>query len=64
MPASVYMVRVMTVEARAWVEENVPLEPWQWWGDSFACESRYVSDLLAGMLEAGLIHQQDYDLFG
>lgn len=51
---SVRMVTPMTCAAREWVNENVGLESWQWLGGSFACEPRYVQDLIDGMEEAGL----------
>ena len=45
---SVVLLTPISEEARAWVAENVSLEPWQWVGDAFACEPRMVEDLLEG----------------
>jgi hypothetical protein len=48
------MVTPMSPAAREWVDENVPLESWQWLGAGFACEPRYVTTLIDGMQEDGL----------
>lgn len=48
---TIVLVRPLTEEARAWVDENVSLESWQWRGDAFACEPRCVAALLEGMAE-------------
>lgn len=46
---------LLTERAREWVEENVSIEPYIWFGSySFACEYRYASNLLQGMLDAGM----------
>jgi len=50
---SVVMVRPLNDAARAWVDENVGLEDWQWLGGAFACEPRMVEHLAAGMVDAG-----------
>lgn len=52
--ASVVMVEPVSDEAKAWVSENVGLEGWQYLGNSFAVEPRYVDDLIAGMQGDGL----------
>jgi hypothetical protein len=51
---SVCMLTPMSPAAREWVDENVPLESWQWLGASFACEPRYLTTLIDGMQEDGL----------
>lgn len=51
---SVVLVRPLSDEARAWVDENVQLEGWQWFGGAFACDPRYVDNLCGGLREAGL----------
>lgn len=45
---SIVMVRPRTRRARSWVEDNVHLESWQWFGGAFACEPRFLEDLMAG----------------
>lgn len=52
--SSLFLFRVLTDTARAWVKENVNLEGWQLFGNGFAVEHRYAHDLAEGMLEAGL----------
>lgn len=44
---SVILVRPLTPEARAWVDEHVEVEDWAWLGTAFACDPRYVADLVA-----------------
>jgi hypothetical protein len=51
---SVVIVTPQTDAAKAWVEENVSLEGWQWFGGGFAAEPRMLDNLLAGMEEDGL----------
>lgn len=51
---SVCMVTPMSPAAHEWVDENVQLDSWQWLGASFACEPRYVSSLIDGMVDDGL----------
>lgn len=51
---TIIMVTPVSIEAKDWVEENVPLESWQWLGGAFAVEPQYVADLLIGMNESGL----------
>lgn len=51
---SIVMIAVETESARRWVETNVPLEPWQWMGNTFPCEPRYLEDLITGMRDDGL----------
>lgn len=50
---SVVMVEPRSEDAKEWVEENVPLEDWQWMGRSFAVEPRMLDDLVMGMREEG-----------
>ncbi len=53
--ASIYVFRLITPRAKAWVKENVQLESWQWMGDSsFAVDHRFVEDLAMGMKNAGM----------
>ena len=42
--------------AKAFVDENVQLESWQWIGDQgFAVDPRCAENLIAGMQDSGLI---------
>jgi hypothetical protein len=54
---TMYLVTPLSDEAKAWVEENVPLEDWQWLGSGFGVEHRYIGNLVEGMREAGLVVQ-------
>lgn len=51
---SVVMLTPKSEEARAWVDENLGLESWQWLGNSFAVEWRYAPDIVDGMVGDGL----------
>lgn len=54
---SVCMISALTDAAKEWVNENVHLEDWQMFGAgvTFACEPRYVDNLIDGMQGAGLV---------
>ena len=49
---SVVLLRPLSDEARLWIDENVQTEGWQWFGDAFAVEPRYVEPLVRGLLES------------
>jgi hypothetical protein len=51
---TVYLFTAETETARAWVDDQVHLEAWQWMGRAFAVEHRYVGPLVQGMLADGL----------
>lgn len=53
---SVFVFGLKTDAAREWVNENVALEDWQWFGQSrFAVDHRYAAPLAHAMREAGLV---------
>lgn len=52
---SVVMVAPLSPPAKEWVDENVGIESWQFLGSAFAVDPRYVDDLIAGMMDAGLV---------
>jgi hypothetical protein len=51
---SIFLVTPLTPAAREWVDANVPLETWQWFGPGFAVEHRYILGLIDGMKADGL----------
>ena len=51
---SIILFTPLTTKAKRWVNENLPLESWQWLGKSFAVEPRYADDLVSGMQNDGL----------
>ena len=51
---SIFMFQPMTPAARAWIEEHVKPEPWQWYGGGLAVDPRYARDLADGMIADGL----------
>ena len=51
---SVVLLVPVTAAGRAWVEENVLVEPWQMLGEKIAMEPRYVAGVLAGAVSDGL----------
>lgn len=51
---TIFMFTPMTPAARAWVEEHVQLESWQWLGGSFSVEHRFAQNLAQGMMADGL----------
>lgn len=52
--STVFLFRPLTDRGRAWVEENVRLESWQWVGNAFAVEHRFAQELARAMIEDGL----------
>ena len=52
---SIGLFTPMTPNAHQWVEEHVHIEPWQQIGCSFACEPRYLEQLVEGMQQDGLV---------
>jgi hypothetical protein len=50
---TLYHVTTKTGKALAWVNDNVPLEPWQWLGGGFGVEHRYIDNLVRGMVDEG-----------
>jgi len=43
-----------TAEARAWIEEHVSCEPWQWLGPRLTVETRFLEPLVDGIIADGL----------
>ena len=52
---TIFLFTPVTPEAKTWVDENVALEDYQWFGRGFSVEHRYAADLVVGMQEAGLV---------
>jgi len=51
---TVFMVYPKTKKARTWVDENVPLESWQWLGNGFCVDQHCIENLVLGMERDGL----------
>jgi len=51
---SIIMLTPSTPEGKAWIDENLGLESWQWLGNSCAIEWRYAPDIIDGMRRDGL----------
>lgn len=51
---SLIMLSIITPEAKAWVEENVQTETWQWLGNNLCVEPRYADNVIDGMQADGL----------
>jgi len=51
---SIYIFIPQTDDGREWVDANLSLESWQWFGPGFAVEPRYALQLAEGMLNDGL----------
>lgn len=50
---SIFMVTPNTPQAQGWVTLSLSLESWQWLGNSFSVEPRYIEDLVQGMRNDG-----------
>jgi len=44
---------------REWIEENVEIELWQWFGNSIGVEPRYVEHLAETMIEESFVMEGD-----
>jgi hypothetical protein len=44
---SIVLMTPNTTEGREFIDEFVPTEPWQWMGNSIACDPRMAFDLYA-----------------
>jgi hypothetical protein len=52
--SSVVLLRPMTDAARAWADENLVLDQWQWFGGAIAIEHRYVENIVEGIRGDGM----------
>jgi hypothetical protein len=50
---NIWMVTALTGDARAWVEENVPTEHWQWLGRGFSVDQHCIENLVNRIADAG-----------
>jgi hypothetical protein len=51
---SVYLLTPHTAAARAWPDENVQAESYQFIGTSLAVEHRYIAQIVAGIRADGM----------
>jgi hypothetical protein len=51
---SMVVLTPATDAGRAWIDEHLHAESWQWLGGSLAIDGRYAEDILDGMLGDGL----------
>ena len=59
---TVFCLTPITGEAKDWIEENVHYESYQMLGNSVVVEHRYIADIVAGMMEAGLVVNKDFSV--
>jgi len=52
---TVFVFCPLTERARAWIDENVQTEAWQWFGSALVVEHRYAWGLASGMKNARLV---------
>jgi hypothetical protein len=51
---TVVLIRPLTDIGRAWVEEHIEADTWQYFGGAIAAEPRAVPPVIEGMLADGL----------
>jgi hypothetical protein len=51
---SLWTAAPLTEQGRDWVETHIPDDA-QYWGGSLVIESRYVTDIVQGMIADGLV---------
>jgi hypothetical protein len=52
--SSIYLLTPHTPAARAWLDENVQAESYQFIGTSLAVEHRYIAEIVEGIRAAGM----------
>ena len=52
---TVWQFLPLTRKGKAWVEENLNLQSWQWLGKTFSVEHRYGESIVNGMRGDGLV---------
>ena len=57
---TVFSICPISEAAKKWLDENTQAESWNWLGSSLVVEHRYIADIVAGMMEAGLIPNRDF----
>jgi hypothetical protein len=48
----------VTKRGRAWVDDNLQAEPWQWLGGALCVDHRMAQDIINGMTMDGLTFAQ------
>lgn len=61
--SGVYILRPTTDACLEWVNLNVQIEDWQWFGGGIAVDQHYLEGLLDVMSEAGYYCDQDYIVY-
>ena len=51
---SVVLLIPMSSRGKAWIDDNLQLEGWQWYGNAAAVEARYADAIVDGMQDDGL----------
>ncbi len=54
---TIWVFNPLSERARAWVNEHVAAEPWQWLCDALAVEHRYAPAIVEAMVADGLVLQ-------
>jgi hypothetical protein len=55
---NIHLFCPLTSAALEWVEKNIPLEGWQWFGNlGFAVDHRYIETLVKGAVNDGLTQE-------
>jgi hypothetical protein len=52
---SVVLFRPTTEEGRAWLDDNIQAEPWQYMGSAIAVDRRYAQAIADGLAGDGLV---------
>ena len=52
--STVYLFRLLSDDAVAWVQSSVETEDWQWLGGGLGVEHRFIEDLISGARASGL----------
>ena len=54
---SLFLLRPLNSSAKNWMNDHLPMdsEETQFWGDAIVIESRFVGDIVTGIIDDGLV---------
>lgn len=61
---TLYLLIPISEAAKAWVSENVTVEPYSWLGPNIGVEHRFIEDIVSAMESDGLVRGTDFSVTG
>ncbi|GAI13109.1 unnamed protein product [marine sediment metagenome] len=60
--SSIYLLKGLSEQAKAWIDKNIIHEPWQMLGDFIAVDHHYIENIVEGMKEEGFELGADFQV--